>query len=205
MAPLSALSLRANGKNWHETKKPFRTLPGAGKTITQSALPPKQSASYLARDKQRIATTATKARVTEMKAEKKELKEETIRKIKDKREKKVERERWEKLQEKLHKKVVERRRRREKRRSALEGKKVNKTWWTGCHRRLGYVVDGIIVCRIPHGWYDYISQQDSWLARPTLRFIGSFRWRKTSLIYSLPAQDMQLCRSWYWRWTRLRL
>lgn len=127
MAPLSALSLRANGKNWHETKRPFRTLSGGGNTVTQAALLPKQSASYLAREKQRIAMAATKTRETEMKAEKKEMKEETIRKIKDKREKKVERERWEKLQEKLHKKVVERRKRREKRRNALEGKKVNKT------------------------------------------------------------------------------
>ena len=70
---------------------------------------------------------ATKAREVEMKTEKKAAKDEAIRKIKDKREKKVERLRWEKLQEKLHKKVVERRRRREKRRSALEGKKANKS------------------------------------------------------------------------------
>ncbi|CAF9921088.1 MAG: hypothetical protein GOMPHAMPRED_002225 [Gomphillus americanus] len=125
MATLSAPSMRANGKNWHTTKKPFRTLTSQGSSATQSNSN-KQSVSYLSREKERISMAATKARVVELKAEKKAAKDEAIRKIKDKREKKVERQRWEKLQEKLHKKVVERRRRREKRRSALEGKKVNK-------------------------------------------------------------------------------
>ncbi|KAL5612363.1 hypothetical protein BROUX41_000105 [Berkeleyomyces rouxiae] len=95
------LGMRKNGKKWHETKKAFR--PASGLT------------SYEKRAKQRVEMAAMKAKEKEMKEEKEEERQRRIQAIRDRREAKAERERFALLEAKMHKKRVERLKRKEKR------------------------------------------------------------------------------------------
>lgn len=97
--------LRVNGKNWHATKKAFR--PTSGQT------------PYAVRKEQDELKKATKAREQEMKDEKEQERNRRIQAIKDRRKAKEEKERYAKMEEKMHKKLVERRKRREKRNKLL--------------------------------------------------------------------------------------
>ncbi|KAI5787141.1 hypothetical protein EDC01DRAFT_174685 [Geopyxis carbonaria] len=113
MIPVSATvtdpaGARKNGKQWKPTKTQFR--PGMSSARK----------SYEARQVDRIALAAMKAREKEMKDEKVQARADLVAKIKEKREKKAEKERFEKLAVKMHAKKVERLRRREKRNKALK-------------------------------------------------------------------------------------
>lgn len=101
----TGLGMRKNGKNWHPQKKAFR--PTSGQT------------SFAKRMEQDKAKKATKALEQEMKDEKEQERQRRIQAIKDKRKAKEERERYAKMEEKMHRKLVERRKRREKRNKLL--------------------------------------------------------------------------------------
>jgi rRNA-processing protein CGR1 len=101
-----ATGLRKNGKQWHETRKAFR--PTAGQT------------SYTKRVAKQAQETEVKKVEGEMKAEKEEERQRRIQAIKDKRAAKEERERFAKMEEKMHRKRVERLKRREKRNKMLK-------------------------------------------------------------------------------------
>jgi rRNA-processing protein CGR1 len=117
--------LRVNGKQWHETKKPFRPVQG--------------QTSYA----KRVARESQAAEVKKIEKEMKEEKEaerqvcdvvsqsaaspsliicsqRRITAIRDRRAAKEEKERYEKMAEKMHKKRVERLKRREKRNKMLK-------------------------------------------------------------------------------------
>ncbi|KAJ6130990.1 hypothetical protein N7523_001450 [Penicillium sp. IBT 18751x] len=107
-APAGAASvgMRKNGKNWHDaSKKAFR--PKAGLT------------SYAKRVEARKLNDAVKEREREMKAEAEAERQARIQRIKDRRAAKEEKARYEKMAEKMHKKRVERLKRREKRNKLL--------------------------------------------------------------------------------------
>ncbi|KAK1017029.1 rRNA-processing protein cgr1 [Friedmanniomyces endolithicus] len=95
-----------NGKQWHPTRKAFR--PTAGQT------------SYAKRATKTAQQAEVKKLETEMKAEKEEERQRRIQAIKDKRAARGEKERFEKMAEKMHAKRVERLRRREKRNKLLK-------------------------------------------------------------------------------------
>ncbi|KAK0286147.1 rRNA-processing protein cgr1 [Friedmanniomyces endolithicus] len=97
---------RKNGKQWHPTRKAFR--PTAGQT------------SYAKRATKTAQQAEVKKLETEMKAEKEEERQRRIQAIKDKRAARGEKERFEKMAEKMHAKRVERLRRREKRNKLLK-------------------------------------------------------------------------------------
>ncbi|KAK4217634.1 hypothetical protein QBC37DRAFT_414252 [Rhypophila decipiens] len=99
------LGMRVNGKQWHEPKKAFR--PAAGLT------------SYEKRAKDRVAHALVKAKVKELKEEKEAERQRRITAIKEKRARKEEKERYELIAQKMHKKRVERLKRKEKRNKLL--------------------------------------------------------------------------------------
>ncbi|KAG8631204.1 hypothetical protein KVT40_000344 [Elsinoe batatas] len=99
-------SMRKNGKNWHDTKKAFR--PTGGQT------------SYEKRAAKEKEQAIAKAHEKELKEEKEAERQSKIQAIKDKRAAKEERERYEKMAEKMHRKRVERLKRREKRNKMLK-------------------------------------------------------------------------------------
>ncbi|RVX72503.1 rRNA-processing protein cgrA [Exophiala mesophila] len=103
--PEKARGMRVNGKNWHAPKKAFR--PNAGQV------------SYAKRKEQDKIKQVTKARELEMKQEKEQERDRRIQAIKDRRKAKEEKERYDKMAEKMHRKLVERRKRREKRNKLL--------------------------------------------------------------------------------------
>ncbi|KAL2216867.1 hypothetical protein M432DRAFT_592023 [Thermoascus aurantiacus ATCC 26904] len=103
--PAPVVGMRENGKNWHAPKKPFR--PGAGLT------------SYAKRLEERKHMAAVKEREREMKEEKEAERQARIQKIKERRAAKEEKIRYEKMAEKMHRKRVERRKRKEKRNKLL--------------------------------------------------------------------------------------
>ena len=94
------------GKNWHSVKKAFR--PTAGQTTYEKR--------KLLDGERRV----TKAREQEMREEKEEERNRRIQIMKDRRKAKEEKERYEKMAEKMHAKLVERRKRREKRNKLLK-------------------------------------------------------------------------------------
>ena len=94
------------GKTWHAPKDPFR--PTAGQT------------SYAKRKEQDKAVQVTKARERELKEEKEEERNRRIQAIKDRRKAKEEKERYERMAEKMHKKLVERKKKREKKNKLLK-------------------------------------------------------------------------------------
>ncbi|KAI9927319.1 hypothetical protein ASPWEDRAFT_55532 [Aspergillus wentii DTO 134E9] len=97
--------MRKNGKNWHDSKKPFR--PTSGMT------------SYAKRLETRKHQDAVKEHEKELKEEKEAEKQAQIQKMKERRAAKEEKERYEKMAEKMHRKRVERLKRREKRNKLL--------------------------------------------------------------------------------------
>jgi rRNA-processing protein CGR1 len=101
--------IRKNGKQWHTPKTAFR--PTAGQT------------SYAKRMELRKAEQATKSLEREMKEAKEAERNRRVQAIKDRRKAKEEKERYEKMAEKMHAKLVERRRRREKRNKLLKSGK----------------------------------------------------------------------------------
>ena len=98
--------LRKNGKHWHENRKAFR--PTSGQT------------SYAKRVQKQAQEAEVKKVEVEMKAEKEEERQRRIQGIKDKRAAKEEKERFAKMEEKMHRKRVERVKRREKRNKLLK-------------------------------------------------------------------------------------
>lgn len=104
-AASTGLGMRKNGKTWHAQKRAFR--PTSGQT------------SFAKRMEQDKANKATKALEQEMKDEKEQERQRRIQAIKDKRKAKEEKERYAKMEEKMHRKLVERRKRREKRNKLL--------------------------------------------------------------------------------------
>ncbi|KAL4923772.1 CGR1 family protein [Aspergillus undulatus] len=98
-------SIRKNGKNWHSNKKPFR--PTGGLT------------SYAKRVEARKQQEAIKEHEKELMEEKEAARQANIQKIKERRAAKEEKERYEKMAEKMHRKRVERLKRREKRNKLL--------------------------------------------------------------------------------------
>jgi rRNA-processing protein CGR1 len=101
--------MRKNGKPWHTPKSAFR--PTAGQT------------SYTKRMELKKAEQATKSLEREMKEAKEDERNRRVQAIKDRRKAKEEKERYEKMAEKMHAKLVERRRRREKRNKLLKSGK----------------------------------------------------------------------------------
>ncbi|GAB0133194.1 hypothetical protein EsDP_00001607 [Epichloe bromicola] len=95
------LGMRKNGKQWHEPKKAFR--------------PTKGLTSYERRTKERAAMAQMKAKEKEMKQEKEETRKEQIQRSREARARREERERYEKMAETMHRKRVERLKRKEKR------------------------------------------------------------------------------------------
>ncbi|KAK4136506.1 hypothetical protein BT67DRAFT_439502 [Trichocladium antarcticum] len=93
--------MRKNGKQWLPPKKAFR--PTAGLT------------SYEQRNKTRVAQTAMKAKEKEMKEEKETERKRRVQAIKEKQAAKAEKERYELLAAKMHKKRLDRLKRKEKR------------------------------------------------------------------------------------------
>ncbi|CDM30005.1 hypothetical protein DTO013E5_8295 [Penicillium roqueforti] len=104
VAPPSA-GVRKNGKNWHDTKKAFR--PTAGLT------------SYAKRQELKKHNDAVKELEREMKEEHEAERKARIQRIKDRREAKEEKLRYEKMAEKMHHKRLDRLKRREKRNKLL--------------------------------------------------------------------------------------
>ncbi|TVY52710.1 rRNA-processing protein cgrA, partial [Lachnellula suecica] len=98
--------MRKNGKQWHEPKSAFR--PKAG------------NSTYEKRQVERKAMDAMKAKEKEMKEEKETERQRRITALKEKRAKKEERARYEKLAETMHRKRVERLKRKEKRNKMLK-------------------------------------------------------------------------------------
>ncbi|MCJ1355855.1 MAG: hypothetical protein MMC33_005847 [Icmadophila ericetorum] len=98
--------ISSTGKQWHAPKTAFR--------------PTAKLTSYEKRAAQRQALSATKAKEKEMKDEKEVERQRRIQAIKDKRATKEEKARYEKMAEKMHKKRVERVKRREKRNKMLK-------------------------------------------------------------------------------------
>ncbi|KAK0103290.1 hypothetical protein ONS95_005322 [Cadophora gregata] len=98
--------MRKNGKQWHVPKTAFRPKAGNG--------------TYEKRQAERVAMAAVKAKEKEMKDEKEAARQVKIQAIKDKRAKKEEKARFEKLAETMHRKRVERLKRKEKRNKMLK-------------------------------------------------------------------------------------
>jgi len=101
----TGLGMRKNGKTWHAQKKAFRPISG--------------QTTFAKRIEQDKAKKATKALEQEMKDEKEQERQRRVQAIKDRRKAKEEKERYAKMEEKMHKKLVERRKRREKRNKLL--------------------------------------------------------------------------------------
>ncbi|RDW95248.1 rRNA-processing protein [Coleophoma crateriformis] len=98
--------MRKNGKQWHEPKKAFR--PKAG------------NSTYLKRQEERQAMATVKAKEREMKEEKEAERQKRIQALKEKRAAKEEKARYEKLAETMHRKRVERLKRKEKRNKMIK-------------------------------------------------------------------------------------
>ncbi|KAK6584742.1 hypothetical protein PZA11_002966 [Diplocarpon coronariae] len=98
--------MRKNGKQWKEPKTAFRPKVGNG--------------TYEKRQAERVAIAAVKAKEKEMKDEKEAARQTKIQTLKDKRAKKAERERFEKMAETMHRKRIDRLKRREKRNKMLK-------------------------------------------------------------------------------------
>ncbi|PSK42158.1 hypothetical protein C1H76_5254 [Elsinoe australis] len=105
-AAAEAQPMRKNGKNWHSKQKAFR--PTAGQTPYEKRA---------AREKE---LAVVKAHEKELKEEKEAERQRRVQAIKDKRAAKEERERYEKMAEKMHRKRVDRLKRREKRNKMLK-------------------------------------------------------------------------------------
>jgi rRNA-processing protein CGR1 len=105
-----APQVRVNGKNWKETKTPFRT---------SSLSVPLKHRSWERRQKERENLRMIKAKEKEMKDEKEAEHAEKVRRIKERRMAKEEKERLEKMTAILSAKKLARRKRKEKRNKLL--------------------------------------------------------------------------------------
>lgn len=103
--PCSLTSTPLPGKQWHAPKKAFR--PTAGLT------------SYAQRAKERVERETMKAKEKGMRDEKDAERQRRIAALRERRAAKAEKERYEKLAVKMHKKRVERLKRKEKRNKLL--------------------------------------------------------------------------------------
>lgn len=102
---------RVGGKEWKEPKKAFRIKSLGVKTPWEK------------KQEQRQKDSEAKLRIKQMKEEKEQEKKEKIEKLKEKREKKAEQERYDRLALVMHKKRVNRLKRREKRNKLLRERK----------------------------------------------------------------------------------
>ncbi|ERF71096.1 hypothetical protein EPUS_07768 [Endocarpon pusillum Z07020] len=98
---------RKNGKSWHPPRAAFRPL---SNRTTHS------HSSYRKRISLAQTAQATKTLEREMKAERAVERDRRVQAIKDRRKAREEKERFERMGEKMHARIVERRRRREGRR-----------------------------------------------------------------------------------------
>ncbi|KAF2132814.1 hypothetical protein P153DRAFT_364081 [Dothidotthia symphoricarpi CBS 119687] len=98
--------MKKNGKQWHDNKSAFR--------------PRANQSSFEKRTAERTALMAVKAKEKELKDVKVAVKQAQVDRIRTKRAAKEERERFAKMEEKMHKKRVERLKRREKRNKMLK-------------------------------------------------------------------------------------
>jgi rRNA-processing protein CGR1 len=113
IAPASAAAtpaVRVSGKQWKLAKK----------ATTRSQLPASRRTSYALRQQEAQKQREIKLKETELRADAKQELEDRKRAIQEKREKREEKERFEKLKEKMHKKTVDRIRKREKRNKLLK-------------------------------------------------------------------------------------
>ncbi|KNG51217.1 rrna processing protein [Stemphylium lycopersici] len=98
--------MKKNGKQWHDNKGPFR--PKANQSTWEKRLA------------DRKALAAVKAKEKELKEEKEAERQRRVEAIKTKRAAKEERERFAKMEEKMHKRRVERLKRKEKRNKMIK-------------------------------------------------------------------------------------
>ncbi|KFX90126.1 hypothetical protein O988_00346 [Pseudogymnoascus sp. VKM F-3808] len=105
-AAKSTFGFRKNGKQWHATKSAFRLKAG--------------NETYEKRNADRVAMALVKAKEKEMKEEKEAERLRRITALKEKRAKKEEKARYEKLAETMHRKRVERLKRKEKRNKMIK-------------------------------------------------------------------------------------
>ncbi|KAH9873477.1 hypothetical protein IAQ61_004100 [Plenodomus lingam] len=98
--------MKKNGKQWHGNKSAFR--------------PRTNQTSWEKRTAERAALAAVKAKEKELKEEKESERQRRVDAIKTKRAAKAERERFALMEEKMHKKRVDRLKRREKRNKMLK-------------------------------------------------------------------------------------
>lgn len=97
-----------------------QTVNVSGRTWKSEHKPVRKQTSWELRQKDRIAREVIKAKESQLKGDKQARHDEGVQKIKDRREKKAEKERYEKLAAVMHSKRVERLRRREKRNKLLK-------------------------------------------------------------------------------------
>lgn len=107
--PTPTPSIRKNAKSWHPRRTAFRPTPS--------------TTTFAKRMARTTHDTQVKELAAEMKAEKAAERERRIQGIKDRRAAKEERERFQRMEEKMHRKRVERVKRREGRNKKLEGGK----------------------------------------------------------------------------------
>ncbi|CCH60219.1 hypothetical protein TBLA_0C04190 [Henningerozyma blattae CBS 6284] len=101
-----------SGRIWKHTKEPLRASSRVVKNKTLT--------SWDLRQKKRLEQQQFKARIQALKDEKADARKQKIQALKERREKKEEAERYERLAAKMHAKKVDRMRRREKRNKALK-------------------------------------------------------------------------------------
>lgn len=102
---------RVSGKEWKETKTAFRIRSLGVKTPWER------------KQEMRLKEQQQKSKLKELKEEKEEEKRIKVEKIKERREKKSEQERYDRLAVTMHKKKVDRLKRREKRNKLLRERK----------------------------------------------------------------------------------
>ncbi|KXL47174.1 hypothetical protein M433DRAFT_151917 [Acidomyces richmondensis BFW] len=105
---------RKNGKQWHQSRSAFRP------SATSTQMKTSGDKAYEKRAAKEAEMAEIKKLEQEMKAEKEEARLRRVQAIKDKRAAKEERERFAKMEEKMHRKRVERLKRREKRNRMLK-------------------------------------------------------------------------------------
>ncbi|ORY76688.1 Cgr1 family-domain-containing protein [Protomyces lactucae-debilis] len=103
-------SVRVSGKQWKLPKT----------ATTRSQLPSSRRTPYALRQQESQRQKEVKIKESELRAEAKQELENRKRAIQEKREKREEKERFERLKEKMHKKTVDRIKKREKRNKLLK-------------------------------------------------------------------------------------
>ncbi|QLG71504.1 hypothetical protein HG535_0B05460 [Zygotorulaspora mrakii] len=101
-----------SGRTWKSDKGQFR--------VKSRVVKNKKLTSWEIRQQKRLDDQQFKERMKQLKDEKEDIRQNRIKAMKERREKKAENERYELLAAKMHAKKVERMRRREKRNKALK-------------------------------------------------------------------------------------